>query len=570
MTDTSVIDVRDDSLNPDPHGNLTVSPPVAPGGSRRMTDETVTGLGIPQAPPSDFMSDIEAKGDALQHSLVGPAQEAQEKQSWADRQRDDATKKDRERMERAWGYERSDANDTALRPWNADQEKANRVRGPMEQFGSVGFIFAMAASAFTRTPMTSALNAGAAAMTAIQQGDEKAYEHAYKAWKDNSDLAIRRFDMEHRLYEDANKLLDTDMNLWKQKTLEIATQFDDQKKIAMLQNGMDPDVLKAQDAAYKARLDLVKAKEGFEEYDRQQKMISEGIKAVRKPHPDWTDDNKGPEQTVAEANVYARVKQAARGIPSRELTGPQEFARRWWEEHPGGTAEEFSAAFGEFMRGQKLPAGGAGGAGARPGSINEDRTKMDAAIRAEPGHEKWTDAQVIEERNRRLKASNTGLTGNERVKLEDRINKFAHSDDVIDKTLKVLETHTGAAGIAGKVMRIEERVGNILGAKSTERVQMMRDIELLRGWAKELLFSSNSKLKKEAERVDSIVGGTSAGDTGPNTVRALRDLKNLFDQMRAEDEAKLGGTWKPPAEGESKPAPKAGKTPWSKDPIVSP
>lgn len=543
--DASVLSDTKDTAVPAKGGAPSALPQSATGGS------------------TNFMSDV----DPLQQSLVGPAKEAQKQQSWADQQRDENTRKDRERMDRSWGNENARADDPALHPWNADQERALRTRGPMEQFGSVGMIFAMAASAFTRTPMTSALNAGAAAMTAIQQGDEKAYESAYKAWKDNSDLAIRRFDMEHRLYEDADKLLATDMNLWKQKTLEIATQFGHEKEIAMLNMGLDPEVLKSREAAAKAKLDLVKAKEGFEEYEAKRNMISEGIKALRQAHPDWKDDNKGPEQAAAEAQVYARAVQATKGILPRELTGPQEFTRKWWEEHPNGTAEEFSKDFGEFMRGQKIGTG-PGSAGTRPGSINEDRVKMDADIKKE--HQDWSDAQVIEERNKRLKASTTSLTGNEREKLQTRINKFAHSDDVIDKTLKVLETRSGAAGIAGKVMRLEERVGNILGAKSTDRVQMMRDIELLRGWAKELLFSSNSKLKKEAERVDSIVGGTSAGDTGPNTVRALRDLKNLFDQMRAEDEAKLGGTWKPPVEGESKPAPKSGKTPWAKDPIVSP
>ncbi len=266
---------------------------------------------VPQQP--NFMSDIDAKSDALQHSLVGPAQEAQKNQTAADRQRDDNTKKDRERMDIAWGNETARAGDPALEVWDADKEKANRTRGPMEQFGSVGFIFAMAASAFTRTPMTSALNAGAAAMTAIQQGDEKAYEHAYKAWKDNSDLAIRRFDMEHRLYEDADKLLTTDMNLWKQKTLEIASQFGHEKEIAMLNAGLDPEVLKSREALIKSKVEIQKYQHNFEEFEAQRKMVSEGIKALRQVHKDWTDDNKSPEQMVAESEVYARAVRAVKG-----------------------------------------------------------------------------------------------------------------------------------------------------------------------------------------------------------------------------------------------------------------
>ncbi len=367
-----------------------VNPAEVGGQKQNLTGPVIpprssSGSVLPQQP--DFMSDIDASTDKVQRDLVGPAQDAQKAQTAADKQRDDNTQKDRERMDRAWGNETARADDPALQVWDADKEKANRTRGPMEQFGSVGFIFAMAASAFTRTPMTSALNAGAAAMTAIQQGDEKAYDHAYKAWKDNSDLAIRRFDMEHRLYEDADKLLTTDMNLWKQKTLEIAAQFDDQKKIAMLERGMDPEVLKSREALIRSADELRKYKEGMEEFDAKRRMISEGIKALRQAHPDWKDDNKGPEQTAAEAQVYAKAVRASKGMESRESTGIQEFTSRWWAEHPDGKAEDFSKDFGEFMRGQRLP-------GAASGRVT---ASMDQVQRIQERTEKYVSEGMAKE-----------------------------------------------------------------------------------------------------------------------------------------------------------------------------
>jgi hypothetical protein len=532
---------------------------------------------LPQAapPPGPALPDYAPYGGAnmtglapgspgyVSSRLAGEAAAKGEAQTDFDRRAEDQMRQDRQKMAQSYDLEAADARDPALRPWNAEQEKAKYIRGPMENFGSVGMIFAMAASAFTRTPMISALNAGAAAMQATAQSDEKAYKQAFDAWKSNSDLALKRFDMERNLYEDANKLLTTDMGLWKQKSLMLAAQFDNQKMRIMLENGMDKEVLDAQAAQFKAAEEMRKHKEAFETYDFKRKMIAETIDAWQQEHPGVDDEHPTPEYVVMKARAFSDAQAASKGTLSRPLTSDQEFIQRYYAEHPEATPEEFSTAFGEFKRGQHQP-GGAGSAGTRPGSVNADRVAMDAAIRKE--HPDWSDDKVIEERNRRLKASTTSLTGNEKEKLETRINKFAHSDEIIDKTLKVLETHSGAAGIAGKVMRLEERVGNILGAKSTERVQMMRDIELLRGWAKELLFSSNSKLKKEAERVDSIVGGTSPGDTGPNTIRALRDLKNLYDRMRTEDNAKLSGTWTPPNPAESKPAPSSsGKKPWAND-----
>jgi len=503
-------------------------------------------------------------------SIASAARDKLGQQTSLDKVNNARLEEDRQRMSEAYGLEAASAHDPALKPWNADQERADRVRGPLEQFGSVGTIFALAASAFTKQPMVSALNAGAAAMTAIKQSDEAGYKSAYEAWKQNTDLALKRFDMERALYADADKMATTDIAAWKQKTQLIAAQFDDKKMLAMLENGMDKDIWDVRAAKTKAYEGLVSARERTEEFNFKHETYKEGYEgAVEKYKAEH--DGKAPDKITdfqMRLSAYQKSIQATKPSLSRSLNPDQEFAQRWWEEHPQGSSEEFGAAFDTFKRGQKAPTSGAGSTGTRAGSINEDRTKMDAAIRQE--HPDWSDDKVIEERNKRLKNSSTSLTGNEKVKLEDRVNKFAHSDEIIDKTLKVLETRPAAAGIAGKAMRLEERVSNILGTKSTERVQMMRDIELLRGWAKELLFSSNSKLKKEAERVDAIVGGTSAGDTGPNTIRALRDLKNMYDSMRAEDEAKLGGTWKPPVAGESKPAPTTGKTPWSKDPITSP
>ncbi len=345
MTDDSVINIRDDSINPDPHGNLTTRAPLAPGTSQQP----------------DFLSDID-KSDQLQSGLVGPAKESQSQQTIADNFFADRFNKDRRDMQESWNLERSAAHDPALRPWNADQERANRVRGPMEQFGSVGFVFAMAASAFTRTPMTSALNAGAAAMTAIQEGDEKAYKSAYQAWKDNSDLALRRFDIEHRLYEDADKLLTTDMNLWKQRTLEIATQFDDTKKIAMLEKGLDPDVLKSREALIKSKVEILKAQESFEQFENQRRMISDGIKALRKSHPDWKDDNKGPEQAAAEAQVYAKAVQASKGVQQVREPTPDQQQYDLLKQKYGNDPDKLSEKWGEFKRGQHQPAGQAAAA----------------------------------------------------------------------------------------------------------------------------------------------------------------------------------------------------------------
>ena len=152
---------------------------------------------------------------------------------------------DRAQMEKAFTAESASA-DSIPPPWNADKEQRERVRSPIEDFGSIGSIFGIIASQFTKTPLTSAMNAAAAAMNATREHDEEGYKTAYDAWKENTALALKRFGMERELYEDANKFITTDIAQWKVKQLQIAAQFDNKKAIAMLDAGMNGELMDLQ------------------------------------------------------------------------------------------------------------------------------------------------------------------------------------------------------------------------------------------------------------------------------------------------------------------------------------
>lgn len=182
------------------------------------------------------------------------------------REFDSRMQENRGRMDQALQAETASANDPALtHPWNADRERADRIKGPLENFGSLGTIFALAASAFTRTPMTSALNAGAAAMTAMKDGDELGYKSAYQAWKDNTDLVQKRFNMERAVYDDATKLASTDLATARSKLQIAAAQFEDTKILTMLENGMDPQVFQTLEARTNSFDKWVKSKKDFED-----------------------------------------------------------------------------------------------------------------------------------------------------------------------------------------------------------------------------------------------------------------------------------------------------------------
>lgn len=95
--------------------------------------------------------------------------------------------------------------------WDAEKEAAKVRTDPLQAFGSAASIFAIAASAFTHTPITNALNGSAAAMQAIKKGDEEGYQRNYDAWKENTKIALERHNAQHEDYQDAIEKMKTDM-----------------------------------------------------------------------------------------------------------------------------------------------------------------------------------------------------------------------------------------------------------------------------------------------------------------------------------------------------------------------
>jgi hypothetical protein len=286
-------------------------PPALPGPAASWAPgEKPVGDANSVLPQSDFMGDVkghDAQIGVVQGQLAVAAEKAKTRGSFVDDQAADRAKTYQQEMERSYSLERASANDPSLKPWNADKEHSDRVRGPIEQFGSLGTIFAMAASAFTRQPMVSALNAGAAAMTAMKNADEEGYKHAFEAWKDNSQLAIKRFDMERTMFEDVNKLATSNVALWRQKRAAVAAQFDDQKTLALLNAGLDPEVLKLDAEKTSIHGKLLDNSEKMLQMNREQDLYTSYIKA-------HMPEAKTPlDQLKVKAGALQAVLQARRG-----------------------------------------------------------------------------------------------------------------------------------------------------------------------------------------------------------------------------------------------------------------
>ena len=148
------------------------------------------------------------------------------------RQADARAEADRARMEQAYKAEGVAASEQ-LKPWDANKEHKKFEEDPIEGFGSVGGLFAMVASAFTKAPMENAINGMAGAINSIKEGNEAAYTRAHESWKDNTKLALERFKTQHELYQDAMSLMDHDNTAAMAKLQNAAVRFGDSQTLML-------------------------------------------------------------------------------------------------------------------------------------------------------------------------------------------------------------------------------------------------------------------------------------------------------------------------------------------------
>lgn len=93
-----------------------------------------------------------------------------------------------------------------VQPWTQPPPPVDPVRA----FGSWASSLGIIASVLTKAPLTSALNASAAAMNAIRSNDLAAYNEAEDAWSKNTDLALKQTEWEAKGYEHALDMMKDD------------------------------------------------------------------------------------------------------------------------------------------------------------------------------------------------------------------------------------------------------------------------------------------------------------------------------------------------------------------------
>lgn len=484
-----------------------------------------------------------------------------------------------------------------FRPWNEAEQSAKYKTDPIEAFGSLGSVFGLIASAFTNAPFENAMLASAAAIGAIKEGNDKAYERAYKAWQDNTKLALDRHKIQHEQYEDALQLMNANMAASQAKLRVLAARFGDKKALFLLENGMDKELLEMQAARQKLALGLAEAQprimlENMKMRDlmadprfKQPDGSSEKVAAIEDWQKRWDSAAKAAaalekerEQTHAfrEKELAFRERQqteierrnkATEELGAAKLKPEQRILQQIIEEHPDADSTEIERLFNDALR--NMPAAQKGGVltGGRQDAAEVERRKAEYIAQG------MDATAAFDKAKREVGMASSHITGNQRDQIMSRINRVDYSLETIDKVEALLKKHNAITGLGGTITRPAEAISNVFGSNETDRKQFERWINELQEWAPQILNDRSGRpLSAEAAKTQSIIAGLRAGDTKANTVRAFKELRELYrNRIRKDLQDRYEGTaTSGEGGGSSRTTPAPADAPWKKAPIVEP
>lgn len=503
----------------------------------------------------------------------------------------DIDRADAQRWHEASGHSLDD-----VRKWDADAERKKYAYDPVDAFGSFASVFAIAASAFTKTPMENSLNGAAAAMTAIRQGKDEDYQRAFTAWKENNSLAIKRGEMMHQQYTDALSLMNTDYKRGEIEMQQAARRFGDQQILTLLNNGYSAEAFDVINKRNAARLGMAKADEAITEVSTKKKAFDVEAQEIEKE----PDPLKRAGYMV---DLYNRV------YAGHKMQSPQiEVASMMMREHGPGTKDPWPADkfLEEFRKQGLLPY--ANRNTAKAGSKADLIQTYEQQNRDE--HPDWSEAQIKGDANRRAEADTTkrtggaanqemidaksreyqdaGMkkteadikatrfirlanatpTGNRIDQLRARTDQIKYADEIIGDVEKLLKKHNAITGLGGKITRGTEVLSNVLGSNATDRKEFESKINELQLLMPRILTDSQGRpLGTEASHIGTVVRGLNLGDTVANTSRRMEELRKQLAEMNRDTAKRIqgGGTDEPE---QAKTPAQSGTPRWQQAPVV--
>lgn len=517
-------------------------------------DKPSVDMAPPPAASSPGIADFAKVPEGLKSDLIGAVRGKQAAVADVNAQTDRRVEEDRTRALQlgATGV----GPESEIKPWDAKAKAQEYSHDPLDSFGSFASIFAITASAFTKAPFENALNGSAAAINAIKAGDEKGYERAYTAWKDNNELAIKRANLQHQKYQEAMDLMKTDMNRGAAKALAVAAQFDDQKTIALIQNGMIPEFFQTQAAAAQATQGMSKAHEaiiadegmtfrnnamrGMEDFKSGDPVrmlrafnVAQGLTKSNEQEAMLRFIQENPKATAdeyaAQAAKIRRPMTPQQELVARQVQSVDDLTQKYIDEGMG-EADAGKRALEETMAATKHGSGG--------GLVTEPRLRAQDIDSKTKEYEKAgmthdeARKKAVQEANKTFEKPLSPGQADKIQQAEQRITRLRETTHEVEAML----AKTGAlTGLGGKVTRPAEVVGNWFGKNETARADFKERIAYMRLLAIRALTEANGRgLKAEADLITSVLPGLEPGSTTQNTVSAYRNLDKIFERMNKD------------------------------------
>ena len=434
---------------------------------------------------------------------------------------------DRQRRDKAFAATEVGPDSILFKGWNAEQESRKFSTNPLDAFGSLGSVFGIIGAAFTHAPMQAGMEASAAAINAINAGDEKAYERAHQAFKDNVELALKRHNIMEERYKDASSILSDNLNLGLSK-MKIAAEISGDKQSAFLaEHGMVKEwydlqekradaALKVKETAdkltlYGMRDEVWKRSEAAKSRDPMERML--GLQRIY----GVGDEKSTP---VREAMWALELKAVKENWPTEKLI-----------EEEGKAVQKLTP--------QHIYGSGGANAVSKPAEIARRATQYEE----DPESPTYKDHAASYDRAAQevQKAYAPAITGNERDKIQSSIDRVDQVEGVMDKIEALLKKHNAITGFAGHVSRAGETVGEILGSNSSDFKEFHRLVSTLQTIGPRVLMDTQGRpIGIEGGRVSEIFAGNDLGDLNTNTLRAYKELRDIYNSQKQRYQKRLG------------------------------
>ena len=466
-------------------------------------------------------------------------------------------------------YEASRPSPDMLKPWDQKAKQNEYRTDPVDAFGSIGSIFAMLVPAFVGLPLSESLNAGAAAINAVHASDQQAYDRDYKSWKDNTDLALKRHEVMRQAYNDSILKMNTDLNAGRSMLELNARKFNDEQALMMLEAGLDPDLNKLIDARNKSAIELASAKDAWElQHEKTTDLLRDPEYLLAR--------NTGNKEAMARIIQKHSERWAPGGASQLRYDFTKDYINSQKAKNPDYTPEDLLRWGREAAEAQE-----AGTDNKRMTGPQADREELEkrkkAIMEADPsiGEIKATDMA-----RQQMLRSKTVPSGNQINRMRSDLKSVGAAIDIVKENLDFLKTHSFPAGAMGQIMRGAEIAGNITGlGTATDRAQFRRRVLELQEIAPRIFLDQAGRpLASAQKKIDAIIAGLNAGDTGPNTIRAYEELLKEFEDYGSNKRLRIEQPYSenevpqvPSSTGQRATAPEPTRKfskPWDRDPVI--